>query len=137
MPRENIQEAANAHYARRFDDEMRALIECANYDRKTAECEGETLDHEQARDRLEEGPLSFERLITDHRHESIQWEILLSTGGPASRVLVSTDYDGHIESAVYQFQDWFQPWTAAEDQDEELVKEYASLVGFYEVEAER
>lgn len=134
MPQENIQEAANKHYASRFDADERALITLATGydDDDTIEYEGETLDREQAIERLQESILSFERTVTDHRHESIQWEILLGTGGPADRVVVTTDYSGTIESAVYEYQDWFQPWTEAEGQDSDLVESFAAIVGYYE-----
>jgi len=86
----------------------------------------------EARAKLEEMPLSFEKVITNHRRETIEYEILLGTGGPADRVYVITDFSGAIESAKYQFQDWFQPWTTAEGQDSELVERFAAIVGFYE-----
>lgn len=120
----DIQTEANKHYASRFDDEMRALI--AKVDAYGGD------DYEDALENLEAIPLGFEKIITDHRRETCTWEILLGTGGPADRVLVVTDYDGTIESASYQFQDWFQPWTDAEDQDTELVERFAAIVGFYE-----
>lgn len=120
----DIQQEANRHYGYRFDDEMRHLVgTVADYDSE---------NYDSAIEQLQEIPLSFEKLITDHRHESITWEILLGTGGPADRVLVVTDYNGSIESAEYQFQDWFQPWTTAEDQDWDLVRRFAEIVGYYE-----
>lgn len=129
---QNIQQEANKHYGYRFDDALRALIAVVDMDSDSAEHEGETCDYDRAIERLQEIPLSFEKLITDRRHETITWEILLGTGGPADRVVVVTDYNGAIESAEYQFQDWFQPWTAAEDQDEDLVRRFAEIVGYYE-----
>src|SRR5262252_5922223 len=101
----NIQDEANRHYASRFDDELRELIGIVDEYGS---------GYDEAIERLQEMPLSFDKLVTDHRHEEIQWEILLGTGGPADRVLVTTDFQGHIETAEYQFQDWFTPWTAAE-----------------------
>lgn len=126
MPAEkDIQAAANEAYASRFDAETQALIE-------TASGSGRYEDYEDALEQLQEQPLSFDKLITDHRRETIDWEILLGTGGPADRVIVRTDFDGNIETAWYEFQDWFQPWTRAEDQDENLVIRYAEIVGYYE-----
>jgi hypothetical protein len=134
MPRENIQEEANRHYASRFGEDMTAMLACIDGETETVEYEGEMIDESDAMERLQEQPLSFQKVITDHINETIQWEILLGTGGPADRVMVTTDYHGSVESAEYQFQDWFQPWTTAEDQDEALVQRYAELVGYYEVE---
>ena len=58
--------------------------------------------------------------ITQHAERSCCWEkrdwqvteieFLLSTGGPAVRIL-ARDYDGETASnAVLQYQDWFTPW---------------------------
>lgn len=119
MTKQTIQEAANEHYASRFDDEQRALIEGVNND-------------DEALERLQEQPLSFQKLQTNHVEETVVWEILLGTGGPADRILVTTDDRGMVESADYQYQDWFEPWTSAKNQDAELVQRYAEIVGFYE-----
>jgi hypothetical protein len=116
----SIQQAANEHYAGRFDDEMRELIELAER------------GVDDALEELQEIPLSVEKVTTNHRDETIEWEILLGTGGPADRVLVTTDLAGMVDKAVYQFQDWFQPWTTAGYQDEELVQRFAEIVGYYE-----
>lgn len=120
---QDIQAEANKHYGYRFDDEMRKLIDSVDNYRE---------DYEAAERALQEMPLSFQRLVTYHVREEIEWEILLGTGGPADRVIVKTDFDGNIESAEYQFQDWFQPWTTAENQDSELVERFAQIVGYYE-----
>jgi hypothetical protein len=125
MTERNIQQAANEHYASRFDGEQRALIAAVD-DYEDQE------KYESALQELEEQPLSFQKLATYHVAEEIEWEILLGTGGPADRIIVRTDFNGMIESAEYQYQDWFQPWTAAEDQDEDLVRRYAEIVGYYE-----
>lgn len=120
----SIQQRANEYYASRFDDEMRALVVKADdYD---------SAGYDEAREELQEQPLSFQKLATYHVAEEIEWEILLGTGGPADRIVVRTDLAGNIESAEYQFQNWFEPWTVAENQDSELVQRYAEVVGYYE-----
>ena len=132
----DIQTEANRHYASQFDSEMRDLVSLAMSDLEDEDgnCidsmlfEGESIGRDQAIQRLEEMPLSFEKVITNHRRETIEYEILLGTGGPADRVYVITDFSGAIESAEYQFQDWFQPWTTAEGQDSELVERFAAIV---------
>lgn len=45
--------------------------------------------------------------------EAEEFEIILGGGGPASRV-VGELTDGGPDSARYEFQDWFKPWTAAD-----------------------
>ncbi len=55
----------------------------------------------------------------------------LAGGGPAARIRVEVE-DGEIISASLQFQDWFEPWTDAPNQDTELVERYARLVGYFD-----
>jgi hypothetical protein len=88
--------------------------------------------YQDAIEQLQEEPLSIERISTDWRAEEHEWEILLSTGGPAARIVVRTDRYGCVLRADYQFQDWFEPWTSAENQDEQLIRRYAETVGYYE-----
>lgn len=140
MAEKPIQQSANESYEGAFGEGgyIREMI--AGYDDHdfeeplNIEGEGEFADQDAVLERLQEMPLCLEKLITDHRNEETQWEILLGTGGPATRVLVTTDYRGVVTEAEYQFQDWFQPWTSAENQDEELVRRYAEIVGYYESE---
>jgi hypothetical protein len=52
--------------------------------------------------------------------EPEEFEILLSTGGPATRLYGTLNQFGTPERIEYQFQDWFKPWetqytTDAED----------------------
>ena len=51
-----------------------------------------------------------------------QLEILLSWGGPSSKII----YDIDNEEADYYFQDWFKPWTKATltGKERELLTEY-------------
>ena len=51
-----------------------------------------------------------------------QLEILLSTGGPASKIV----YDIDDEVADYYFQDWWKPWTKATltGKERQLLTEY-------------
>jgi hypothetical protein len=120
---QDFQKEANKHYGYYFDGELRRLLDRAD------------AGDEEAQTELDQGPLDVSKLTTDHRNETVTWEILLGTGGPAARVLVITDYDGNVQSASYQFQDWFQPWTDAEDQDEELVARYAQVFYYEPTEA--
>jgi len=49
-------------------------------------------------------------------------DILISTGGPASKIT----YDVDTQEAEYWFQDWFKPWTKAtlNYKEKELLSEY-------------
>jgi hypothetical protein len=61
-----------------------------------------------------------------------EYEILLSTGGPATRIIGELDQYGCPCSAVLQAQDWFTPWTDYARCDEDTLLAYASrfLGGF-------
>jgi hypothetical protein len=74
-------------------------------------------DQEAAREEIQEGPLSV--LIRDGWRQPGQaadegaeeFEILLSTGGPALRLYGKLGRYGEPEDAELQVQDWFLPWT--------------------------
>lgn len=123
-----IQAAADQHYANRF-------AEIERLDELAAQADG--LGHrtwcEEMNDRLTEMPLCVDLVAIYPPQDRCEWSILLGTGGPADRVLVTTDLNGDIEAAVYQYQDWFTPWTDAHDQDYELVKRFAARFYFYAV----
>jgi hypothetical protein len=76
---------------------------------------GQTYD--DALDAITEGPLSVQvrsPWYTPGEKESppAEFEILLSTGGPALRIFGDLDHNGQPEpSLALQKQDWFQPWT--------------------------
>jgi hypothetical protein len=55
----------------------------------------------------------------------------LAGGGPAARLVVMVDEDGEISEARFEFQDWFTLWTPATHQEEDLVKRFAYMVGYY------
>ena len=64
-----------------------------------------------------------------------EYRILLGTGGPASRIVGDLDEYGQPTNARFEFQDWFKPWTAANDLSDEQEKtllEYAQQFYFGE-----
>ena len=63
-----------------------------------------------------------------------EYFILLGTGGPASRILGELNHYCEPTSAVFQYQDWFKPWTVAHTTTEEdaTLLEYASQFHFGE-----
>jgi len=63
--------------------------------------------------------------VTDFR-------ILLSTGGPATRIVGTLNCYGEPDSAVIEAQDWFQPWTPFEGGDEDVLLRYCQLHYFGE-----
>ena len=78
--------------------------------------------HEQAIDAISEIPLSIE--------STKQYEILLSYGGPASRIVGSLDYDNEPETATFQTQDWGTAWQDVPGQDEYILLQFASVFHF-------
>lgn len=82
-------------------------------------------DEERARRWIEESPLSVEVRSGWYSPggepgEPEEYAILLGTGGPAARIRGELDSSGYPETAVFEYQDWFKPWTPARlDADEE------------------
>jgi len=63
-----------------------------------------------------------------------EYSILLGTGGPASRIIGKLDRWCQPETAIFEYQDWFKPWTAARTTVEEdaILLEYARQFYFGE-----
>ena len=98
-------------------------------------------DEDEARSIIDEYGLAVEWIAKRGGHDT-SWsfwgfEWLLSTGGPACRVVARCDEHGHCESARIEWQDWFQPWTAldADVQDNALL--VLSYMGSYGSEMAR
>ena len=124
-----IQEAADQHYQSRFSKIERLItlqLQAAQFNHSVWE--------EDISERIQEMPLSVELVAVYPNRDSCEWEILLGTGGPADRVLVTTNYLGDLEEAEYQYQDWFTPWTRANDQDRHLVELFAQAFYFGNVD---
>lgn len=126
MTDQEMRTVANDHYRSRFDEIGRILhlIErCTEY--------GHDEWADELRQRLMEMPLCVDLQSIDVPNETARWSVLLGTGGPADRVLVEADWDGGIERATYQHQDWFTPWIDATDQDDDTVVAFAEVAGYY------
>ena len=73
-------------------------------------------DEEQARQAIEEGPLSVE--VRSGWHDPgrdripTEYMILLCTGGPAVRIVGELNQYQEPETARIEYQDWFTPWEA-------------------------
>jgi hypothetical protein len=76
---------------------------------------GEFKDADEARERIEEGPLSVQ-VRSDWYSPGAdpgppdEYEILLSTGGPALRIVGNLDEHGQPTRARLEMQDWFTRW---------------------------
>lgn len=91
---------------------------------------GEAESEDDIRREIEEGPLSVQvrdgwRSPGAPSDGAEEYEILLSTGGPALRIFGEIN-NGSPTSAELQAQDWFKPWTAVPDIDQDVLIEYAS-----------
>jgi hypothetical protein len=83
---------------------------------------GEAESREDAEQRIQEDPLSIEvrsgwvspshaSLSTGDRMQAEEFCILLSTGGPAVRIMGELDENCEPYRAWLEVQDWFTPWT--------------------------
>jgi hypothetical protein len=125
MRAQPIGERAQAFYNAVFDPELLHLMDVAEGDAEPTDTDREDgiADEDSARERIEEMGYGVSK-------ETVYY-VTLAGGGPAARLKVTVDDGGEIESASLQFQDWFEPWTDAPNQDSELVERYARLVAYY------
>lgn len=90
-------------------EELAELVQAATVDGYEME------NAEQARERILESPLSVQVRSgwTDPgaTFEAEEFEILLSTGGPALRILGELDEHKQPSRAWLEYQDWGTPWT--------------------------
>lgn len=106
-----IEDEAQSFYDAVFDDELRKLLGQAG--------DGD----EEAREQLDAMPYGIDKRVT--------YYVTLAGGGPAARLAVEVDEHDQVDSAWFEYQDWFTPWTAAPKQDSELVERFAAMVGYY------
>jgi hypothetical protein len=105
-----LQELGNCTYAA-----LRELVEALD----TAEENDDDEAREEAERAIDEDPLSVQvrsgwfapgAALADRA--PVEFEILLSTGGPATRIVGELNEHGEPCKARIECQDWFQPWTA-------------------------
>ena len=79
---------------------------------------------DSTRRQIEESPLTVQvrsGWYAPGREQSTpeEYEILLGTGGPATRIVGELDEYSQPLTAQFEFQDWFKPWTRAQISDEQ------------------
>ena len=121
--KKTFQEKAN-DYARRSIEEMAKMLEkTKSKNEKKAE---------EGREEIQNDPLE---IATGKDFDGTRtYMILLGTGGPAARITGDLNEYGEPETARFQFQDWFKPWTTAQTSYEEnqTMIEYARNFYFQE-----
>jgi hypothetical protein len=95
---------------------------------------GEFENADQVRERIEEGPLSVQVRSGWYSPGSEdttpeEFEILLSTGGPALRIIGDLDR-GQPERPRLQYQDWGTPWTELHDVDRDKLQTWCACFYF-------
>jgi len=109
--------------------QIESIVEMVNAHRKAnddgeTEYEGEMCDEDSMSQRISEDPLSVQVRSDWHtpgdEGESVEFEILLCTGGPAVRIIgeLRENYS-EPKSATVQYQDWFTPWVDYSETTEE------------------
>jgi hypothetical protein len=89
-----------------------------------AEEEGDYDAVDELREEEAESVLSVEQLTHSFRG-NCEWEILITSGGPAARVLVEVDVNGEVKWAEFQYQAWHQAWYAPEGQSRRMLADWA------------
>jgi hypothetical protein len=121
---DETQEALDSWLAEN-EDELKELEEAAG------DCESQ----DDARQRIEEDPLSLEVRSDWHSpgtdSDDTEFCLLLGTGGPAVRIIGELDH-GQPTKATLQTQDWFTPWTDVDtsNEDDDALLTYCQVFYF-------
>lgn len=129
---EGADDAATEELRKDWDDdngeELKELEEAVTID-------GDEVDEEQARERIQEHPLCVQ--VRGDWHDvgadddgAAEYEILLSTGGPATRIIGELNEHHEPTSARLQAQDWFTQWTEYMQADREILLTYVRCFYF-------
>jgi hypothetical protein len=104
--------------------------------RELEEAAGECEDREAAQRRIEEDALSVEIRsgwsTLDQPLEAEEFMILLTTGGPAVRIVGELDEHRQPSRAWLEVQDWGKPWTEYVPASGETLLAYAGVFYFGE-----
>jgi hypothetical protein len=108
-------------------EELKELAEAATLD-------GELVDAETARERIQERPLSVQVRSgwTDPggEMEAAEFEVLLTTGGPALRIIGELDEHNEPDRAWLEYQDWGTPWTRYFPTEQETLLSFCRCLYF-------
>lgn len=120
---QDFQEVANGYAARSIEGMREELADEAQ---RELICSEGALDVEVRGDWHQPG--------SEEDSKPTEYFILLGTGGPASRIRGELSEYQQPETAVFEYQDWFKPWTAAwvSAEDEKTLLEYAQQFYFGE-----
>lgn len=115
-------------WTRANPDEAKELAELA----AAVELDGEVVDEEAARERIQEDALSLEIYgkRVDGEWEVTGFELLLTTGGPAVRIMGELDEHSEPDRAWLEVQDWGKPWTQYIKADQETLLAYCRCFCF-------
>ena len=98
---------------------------------------GDCADEEQARQRIQEDPLSVEfrsDWYADPREFTpAEFCVLLSAGGPAVRIIGELSGRWGYSGVRLQAQDWFTPWTDYRGADVGMIEAYLDCLGVAEM----
>jgi hypothetical protein len=93
-------------------------------------------DEDAAREEIQESPLSVQVRSGWHNpgeeSDAAEFEILLTTGGPALRIRGDLDEHKQPDRAWLEYQDWGTPWTQYFDVEQETLLEYCRCFYFGE-----
>jgi len=129
MDWERYEELKNMDPADMSEEEKTELSEL----KETA---GEFENQDDVRERIEESPLSLEVRSgwyspgSDNSAE--EFNILLSTGGPALRIIGDLDEYMQPERCRLEYQDWGTPWTEHFDVDRDTLQKWCAVFYFGE-----
>lgn len=108
--------------------------ELAELESAAGECESQ----DDARERIEQDPLSLQFrsgwFASREDMEPEEFELLLTTGGPAVRIIGEINGGGEFTRPQLQVQDWFKPWTDynGDSDDEAALEAYCRCFYFGE-----
>lgn len=100
------------------------------------EPDGFEFDEDAAREAIQEDPLSFQVRSGWHspgeESEPEEFELLLSTGGPATRIIGDID-NGSLTNPRLQAQDWFTSWQdiRTTSEQDEILERYVAEFPMY------
>lgn len=113
-------QGAHAQWVKDYSEELQALKDEA----------GDNESEEEAREAIQNDPLEVQ-VRSDWTSPGeeltpVEFMILLSTGGPAVRIVGELSEHGEPDRAWLEYQDWGTPWTRYYPAESDVLVEYAS-----------